>query len=99
MHALAEEPHGSVLESSREHFSQLVGKLGSIQQHVAQQGVRLLEWEMSELKALEQVAKRNMMACRLLQSTLSSSSETRFEASWEYQLHWHFPSLILKRHS
>jgi hypothetical protein len=89
-----------VLDLARELFNQLVGKVGSIQQHTLQRRLGLHKWEFSELKALEQVAKRNMMACRLLQATeASASGDTRFDASWEYQLHWHFPSLVLKRHS
>lgn len=93
----AETPAKDLISHPQDAYSKVVMKLDAVMHHVEHHTAPMFGWEADEMKSLSQVAKRSVMACRLLQATVEKGSHSSFEAMWEFNHHWHFPTLSLKR--
>lgn len=93
----ADVPRKELVSFPQNAFSHAVSKVDGILQHAVAQQLVIPSWEREELQACAKVAKHNMMACKLLEASLGEDGPAPYTGSWEFKVHWHFPTLQLKR--
>jgi hypothetical protein len=74
-----------------------MGKMTALVQHNETHGLHMPAWEAADLHAISKVAKHNLTACKLLAASIAQGGELQYTGTWECKLHWHFPTLMLRR--
>jgi hypothetical protein len=90
-------PRKELVSFPQSAFSHAVSKVDAILQHALTQQLEIPSWEREELQACAKVARHNVMACKLLDASLGEEGPAPYTGSWEFKVHWHFPTLQLKR--